>query len=240
MACCPRENSQAGYATPAALVLSLALALVGSATVVGSVQMLRLTRADLELTKQEFALDGAHFEAVAQIVRSGVPGPYAWTMSSDVGWMQVVAEPEADKLSFAAAAALDAGALSALGVARPEALKARLAQAAADDADVAVGGLDPAPLWSACGPSLASPLGQQDRFRYVRPREPGLGADAASWRVGEAWRVSIATSAGWRDDRIVRFTGNARHPTAVVARRLTRGGDRGGECASILSDFFGG
>src|SRR5579859_6776126 len=192
----PPESSEAGFATPAALVFCLALTLLGSALVLRSLDQLTLTKAELERSRQEYALDGAHLQAVAAIIRSGAPGPFAWSLSTDFGWMQITAEPEVDKLTLSAAAALPATTL---------------------------GDLDPAPLWRTCGPSLTSPLGQEAQFAYVSRQAPQYGGTPA-WHIGEAWRITATTDAGWRDDRIVRFTGDARHPAAVVTRRLSRGG----------------
>jgi hypothetical protein len=222
VACCTPASNEAGYATPAAMVFSLTLALVGSALTLQGVQSLRLSKAELERSRQSYALDGAQLQAAAVIVRSGAPGPFAWSLSTDFGWVQVTAEPEADKLSPTAAAALSPAALAAFGVAAPPVLQARLTQPEVASGAAAVADLDPAPLWRACGPSLVSPLGQQTAFIFA-PRVAPPAAATAAWHIGEAWRVSITTDAGWRDDRIVRFTGDARHPVAVVTRRLTRG-----------------
>jgi hypothetical protein len=228
----PPESSQAGFATPAALIFSLALALVGSALTLQSVHQLLLCKAQLERSRQEYALDGAHLQAVATIVRSAGSGPYAWTLSTDFGWMQILAEPEVDKLSPAAASRLGAASLTGFGVAAPQTLLAGIASADVAAGRTAVADLDPAPLWSACGPSLVSPLGRQDQFIFA-PRQPPQAGATPAWRIGEAWRISITTAAGWRDDRIVRFTGDAQRPAAVVMRRLTRGGEQ--RCDDLLA-----
>jgi hypothetical protein len=236
----PPRSPEDGYATPAALVLSLALAMVGSAMTARSVHTLRLSKAELERSRQELALDGAHLQAAASMIRSGMPGPYAWSLATDFGSMRVVAEAESDKLSPATAAeALDDDQLAALGVVDPAALRDRLAAIGPEPRDVDIAALDAAQPWRECAPSLISPLGRQDHFTYLARRSPGPGPNPSSWRVGEAWRVRIATSAGWRDDRIVRFTGDARHPVAVVVRRLARGQDRGDQCESLLTGLFG-
>ncbi|HLZ77177.1 hypothetical protein [Phenylobacterium sp.] len=188
-----------------------------------SLDQLTLTKAELERSRQEYALDGAHLQAVAAIIRSGAPGPFAWSLSTDFGWMQITAEPEVDKLTLSAAAALPATTLAQFGVAAPATLAAALARPDVASGATAVGDLDPAPLWRTCGPSLTSPLGQEAQFAYVSRQAPQDGGTPA-WHIGEAWRITATTDAGWRDDRIVRFTGDARHPAAVVTRRLSRGG----------------
>jgi hypothetical protein len=230
-----QRSHDAGYATPAALVLSLALALVAVAMTGRSLQLLRLSRADLERDRLGFALDGAHLAAAAAVVRSTRPGPYRWTFASDAGWVTAVAEPEALKLGLEHAEALDDAVLTALEVAEPATLKLRLLDAAGGDADVAT--IDDSPLWRECGPSLVSVYGQQDRALRGAYAEPGLGPDPQSWRVGQVWRVSITATSGWRDERTIRFTGDARHPAAVVTRRLSKTAGRGDECEARLSQI---
>jgi hypothetical protein len=239
MAYCRPNPKDAGYATVSAVVLSLALALMVSAMTARNLQLLALAHADLEHSRQQAILDGAHFEAAAEIVRSRVAGPYHWRFNSGDGLMDVVAEPEADKLSLQAAAALPDSTLSGLGVLDPADFKARLAAAAADPASANVGDLDAAASWRACGASVVSPLGQQQSFAFMARQTPGDGPNPASWHIGEAWRVHIATLDGWSDDRIVRFTGDAQRPAAVVMRVLKKDRDSGGACDDLLGRLFG-
>jgi hypothetical protein len=239
MACCRPSPRDTGYATVSALVFSLALALIVSAMTARSLQFLNLAHADLERSRQQAILDGAHFEAAAEIVRSRIAGPYHWGFNSGSGLMDVVAEPEADKLTLQAASALPDSALSALGILDPADFKARVAAAAADPANANVGALDAAPAWRACGASVVSPLGQQQSFTFLPRQKPGDGPNPASWHIGEAWRVHIATLDGWSDDRIVRFTGDAQRPAAVVARVLKKDRDSGGACDDLLGQLFG-
>lgn len=234
MASCRRSHDEAGYATPAALVFSLAFALVGAAMTARSVQLLRLTEAELTRDVQEIALDGAQLSAAAAIVRSGGSEPFEWTLSTSVGWVRVVAEPEAGKLDYATAAALPDAALGAFGV-QADALRGRLGEAAALDAPIDPGSLDAAPVWKECGGRLTSPFGQAQTYAVQTPRLPGLSANGPNWHIGEAWRVRATSEGGWRDDRIVRFTGDAKKPTATVIRVLSRGGQRGIECEDYLA-----
>ena len=236
MACFPTQRrSDDGYATPAALVLSLALALVASALVARSVQVLTLARGELQRTRQALALDGAHLQAAAEVVRDGRGGPFRWHVPTDLGEMEALAEAESDKLDLTAAAALDDGVFTAFGVRDPEVLKARLRAASEDAALATVAELDPAPLWRECGPRLASPFGQAEALAAPDRLQPTPGVRPPAWHVGDVWRVRIATSAGWRDDRIVRFTGDARRPAAIVWRRFSRGKRGGVECDIILN-----
>jgi len=233
---CSRPSSRnSGYATPAALVFALAIALIAAALVGRSVAALRLARADMARTQVDYGLDGAHFAAAATIVRSLDEGPFGWSISTDVGWVEVIAESETGKLGVKAASQLPDGVVAAFGVADPAALKAKMAQIDAQDLTAEVAELDPAPLWRACAPRMISAFGTAKAFTYAAPGEPRAERDLPNWRVGEVWRVRGTTATGWRDDRIVRFTGDARHPAATVARRMARSHVGEGTCAEILS-----
>ncbi len=235
MAYCPPIRDARGYATPAALVLCVAVASVAAAMTGRALGELRLAHADLRRMQAEYDLDGAQLAAGAGVVRSRVPGPYLWTFATDNGWVETLAEPEVKKIGPATAAALSDAELSAFGVADAAALRARLQAQRVAAEPVAVAALDPAPLWQACAPSIVSPYGGADHVNYIAPQAPGPGPDPQSWRIGETWRIRVTTSAGWRDDRIVRFTGDAHHPVAVVSRQLTRPAGESTPCPSLLS-----
>ena len=238
MACCRPDLDDAGYATVSAVVFSLALALIVSAMTARSLQLLTLARADLDRSHEQAALDGAQFEAAAEIVRSRIAGPYHWRFNGGDGLMDVVAEPEADKLTLRAASTLPDSALLGLGIIDIVDFRARVTSAAASPANLNIGDLDPAPSWRACGASVVSPLGQQQSFAFMPRQTPGDGPNPASWHIGEAWRVHIATLDGWSDDRIVRFTGDAQRPAAVVVRVLKKDRDSGGACDELLGRLF--
>lgn len=234
MASLPGPESE-GFATPAALVFGLALALIATALLQRSTMLLHLSRADLARLQVEYALDGAHLAATAAIVRTGAGGPYRWSLASDVGGAEVVAEPEADKLSLSHASEMGDQALASFGVIDGEALRARLSREATSSGIVDVAALDDAPLWRACAMTMISSLGAQSHFIRRPWAEPHIGGEAPAWRVGEVWRVAVTTAAGWRDERIVRFTGDAIHPSAVVVRRLSRGKGEHGQCDAVIA-----
>lgn len=235
MASCLRRSDDAGYATPAALVLCLALAMMAGATVTRSVVLLRQSRAQFDRTQTEYALAGAQLEAVASVVRSGVPGPFRWTASTDQGAVEVLAEREADKLTLEAASQLDNTVLARFGVQNPGALRAQLTAVAAEGARVPdVGAFDGAELWRICAARLISGFGRKAAFQYVAESEPANTSKTPLWRVGEEWRIRAMSTTGWRDDRIVRFTGDERHPVATVVRRVSRGDGEGGRCVELL------
>jgi len=223
-----------GYATPAALVFSLALTMVVTATLARSVRLLKQANADFARTQAEYGLDGAQLLAAAEIIRSGRGGPYRWQFSTSLGWINAQAEPEAVKLTPVVASGLGAEVFARMGVRDVAALKTRLA-ALPDDPTVDVAALDNAVLWRLCAPIMISGLGVAKAFAPPAWAEPGPGKQAADWHVGELWRIRVRTTAGWRDDRIVRFTGDARHPAATVMRRFSRGEGDWGRCDAVLA-----
>jgi hypothetical protein len=235
VACSPNTRErQSGYATPAALVTSLALSILAVGFVQRSVMTLRLARADLDRLRVEYALDGAQLQAAAEVVRAGAGGPFRWALATDAGWTEALVEDEGRKLALASAAQLPDAILRGFEVEDAAALKARLAAAAGlPVADVA--GLDAAPLWRECAPSMISSFGRAERYEPAPFTEPHVSTRPAAWRVGETWRVRVTTAAGWRDDRIMRFTGDARHPAATVWRRLSRSDGGQGRCDAVLA-----
>ena len=229
-----RTGADSGYATPAAMVFSLAMALVATVSLQRGTTVLHLTRVDLEQHRMAYVLDGAQLDAAATVVRTGPGGPYHWSLSSDAGWLDALAERESDKVDLPHAALLSDQVFKALGVRDIAPLKARLV-AVASGATPDLADLDPAPLWRACAASLISPFGAQMDLQPRQPQTPHMGDLKPAWRVAELWRVQLTTTTGWRDERIVRFTGDALHPVAVVSRKLSRGKGGQGQCDAILA-----
>jgi len=215
------------------MVLALGLSLLAVALVGRSVMMLRLAKADLQRTGAEYMLDGAQLAAAAAVVRAGEGGPYRWALPTEAGFAEVFAEVEADKAAPATAAAWPEANFTSLGVTDVAGLKARLA-AVADEPFADVAALDAAPLWRECSASLISSLGRRTEGAPPAASEPRSRPETPDWRVGEVWRIRVTSAGGWRDDRIVRFTGDARHPVAVVRRRLSRNDGGQGRCDAVL------
>jgi hypothetical protein len=217
------------------MIFSLAFALVAIAFVQRSTSQLLLSRQDLQRMQMAYALDGAQLSAAATVVRTGAGGPYRWPLSTDVGWVEAVAESESSKLGLAAAAQLDDSVFRDLGVDDIDALRARLVAAAMGSATLDVGQLDAAPLWKTCAASLISSFGTASTVQPNSVQQPHMGDLTPEWRVGEVWRMQVTTSTGWRDERIVRFTGDALHPAAVVLRRLSRGQGGQEQCDAVIA-----
>jgi hypothetical protein len=211
---------------------ALALSLMVSAVMAASLTDLRAARAALERTRVEAALDGAQQTAVAALLDAGAPARLRWFVQTSRGAVEILAEPEAPKLALAAAADLPDADLQALAQGAGATLRPRLralALAGASAADVARLGVTP--VWRACAASLISPYGQSPTLALSAAIMPTQGR--FSWRAGEVWRLRALAPDGWADDRIVRLTGDAEHPAAIIERIFVRG-QKGGEPCGVF------
>lgn len=216
------------------MVFSLGLAMIVTAVLAASLVALKQSRLELERTRMDYALAGAQITAAASIIRSGGEGPFRWALATEAGWVEVLAEPEALKLSYDAAARLSDETIGRFQTTAPAAVKAAMAAAAAAGDGQELRGFDSSTLWRDCAASMISPFGDAVSFTFAAPIEPKAETGPPAWRIGEAWRMRVTTTTGWRDERIVRFTGDARHPIATVRRRLTRGVEGESRCDAIL------
>ena len=213
-----KDTFEAGFATPAAVVISLALATVAVAVQVRAVAALHASQADYLQAAAETRLDGAQAMAVAALAGGQNDQAGRWRMTLDDIAITARAEPEAAKLPLSAAAALAPDVLAALGASRPTIVQAGLARiATSGDGDPeALSRLDPDPRWKACGARVLSAYGQG----LSLPGEalaPNLQAHG-----GEVWRVQVSDGWGWTDTRIVRFTGDVTSPARVIYRSFYR------------------
>ena len=240
MACSSPEpatpEKDAGFATPAAAVICLAMAVTVTAVMSLAITALRSARQDLERTQAEFGLAGARLAAVQTLLQSSNVERVRWTLPSDQGPVEVLAEPEAAKLSLKAASDSAASLVALLSVRSPERLASALAGFAAGatlDGD-AIAGADPSPTWRLCAASFISPYGVAQALASDRPAPPRPGP--VNWRLGQLWRLRLTDAHGWSDDSVVRFTGASGHPIAVAARRFTHSGPLGERCDFIAKD----
>jgi len=223
-----------GYATPAAVVFSLALSLVATAMLARSLTLLKQAEANFARTEAELGLDGAQLLAAAQIIRAGGVGPFRWQFSTSLGWIEARAEPEAAKVVPAAAGQGDGALFEKLGVRDVAALRSRL-EASPDDLSLDVEAQDEAPLWRLCAGTFISGRGAAQAPQAPQWEQPLPGKQTANWHVAELWRIRVRSDAGWVDDRIVRFTGDAQHPAATVQRRFSRNRGDWGRCDAVLA-----
>jgi hypothetical protein len=231
VACCRTDDpGDGGYATAAALTVSLAIAILAAALVMRGVAVLKLARADYRRSQAEYALSGAHVLAVARLLNSSAPGRLAWSIGGlDPQGVALLAEPEAPKLALAAAEDLDDKTLAALGAVDPGQARLRLADLEAASATPdEVMAVDRGGAWRACAASAISPWGRSQVVSLGAVREPDQEPGGA--RAGQVWRVRASTDDGWTDERIVRLIGRAQNPSAIIWRRFGRGAGKGVTC----------
>lgn len=235
MACCRTEDpGDGGYATAAALTVSLAVAILAAALVMRGLVALKLARADFRRSQAEYALSGAQTLAVGRLLNSSGPGRLAWSVGGlDPQGVSLLAEAEAPKLRLAAAGDLDDKTLAALGAADPAAARLRLTglEAASATPDQ-IRAADAGRGWRACAASAISPWGMAQAVSLGAPREPNQEPGGA--RAGQVWRVRATTQDGWTDERIVRLIGRAEKPDAIIWRRFGRGAGKGETCDKII------
>lgn len=234
MGCRCNDPSDGGYASGAAIVVSLALAMVASGLMVRASADLRRAKADHARTQARYVLDGAHRLAALRMVGGIDPRRATWTLTVPGGAsVTVLAEPEAAKLGLEAAASADPGLLAALGARDAVAASVGLGRLAADTAtppDVA--GVDDGRVWRVCASSVVSPWGGAETPVLAAARPPTFNGGVM--RRGEVWRVVATTSDGWRDERIVRMIGRRDRPETVIWRRFSRRSDKDQGCGVII------
>ena len=229
-------SGQAGYATVAALGVSLAVALLAGALVLRGVSALKLARADFRRSQAEYALSGGQLLAATKVLNSSGAGRLAWSAGGlDGGDIAVLAEAEGPKLSLTAAAALDDKALTLLGAADLGETRERLAaldpaKATPDQVEAADAGAG----WRACAASAISPWGVSDTVHLGPIQTPNQEAGGA--HAGQVWRIRATTSDGWTDERIVRLNGRGEAPSAVIWRRFGRGAGKDMACDKIIGN----
>jgi len=224
----------AGFATPAAATVSLAIAIVASALTATGVAQLRLARAELHRTQEEAALDAGQ-QQVALTLMSARPGSrFGWALATPAGASRALAESEGAKAGLAASVPLDDTTLAKMDVADGTALRARLDALGSGGVaqSLQLASADAAPLWRDCVRSMISPYGAAKTLTLPKVVAPTPGA--ASGRPGEVWRILLMEPDGWTDERVVRFTGDRYDPWAVVDRRFYRGGQGAFRCEAAL------
>lgn len=222
-----------GFATPAAAVVSLGLAVVASAITGLAVAELKSAQSDEAKTRVAYRLDGAQQQAALSVATDPKATRLAWSMPAVGGSADVLAEAEGSKLGVGDGAALDGAVLTRLGVTDTADLRGRLQRLTQEQA---IGGdlenADAALGWRVCARSLISVYGVAKTSPGFKSTLPAHGNVVV--RMGEVWRIRVAAD-GWADDRIVRLTGDALHPAAVIDRRFYRRTVKEDRCAALLA-----
>lgn len=232
MTCCRSTADKRGFATLAAAVLCLALGMMASILVEAASLDLRAARSDLERVQAQYRLDGAQRLAAQRLLEQNPGGRVVFNLGPAMGNIEVVAEPEFPKLSASQADQLDQPLLKQLNVADSERLRGQLSSLAETPDATYMSTLDASPLWQACGPSLISAFGLADHM--TPPQKLSAPAYRFSWRAGEVWRLRLADSDGWTDERWVRFTGDRRQPAATILRSFRSASQVGPQCDPYL------
>lgn len=219
----PDLDPRGGYATVAAMGVSLAIGLLAGALVLRGVASLKLARSDLRRAQAEYALSGAQVLAATRLLGGSGGGRLAWSAGGlDGEDVTLLAEPESGKLKLTAVADLDDKILAELGASDPGLARLRLAALDPTSAQPdQVEGADPAAAWRACAASAISPWGAAETVRLGTAQAPNDEPGGA--RAGQVWRVRAVTADGWTDERIVRLTNVGRGPGAMIWRRFGRG-----------------
>lgn len=228
-------SSEEGYATPAAASIATAIAVVAIVFVSRSTTELRLARADFQKMQAEYLLAGGHTVALLAIAASSKAPPFRFTTASLGKAFKVTAEPEWPKLSLAAADALDDETMDRLGIGDHQAVRQKLLALPEVEGLRWASDAATSKAWRGCANALISPYGASSIPPVLSYVDPEAGHDSPKWRAGQVWRITVTDEDGWRDERIVRFTGNGSHPAVVIARRLSRGWKEEPECETLLA-----
>lgn len=227
-------SDDAGYATPAAVVISFAIAMVVTSVTARAMSELKLAKADLARTQADYALSAAAQAALVAIATSDQAPPYRWTQASLGKAYDMIAEPERLKLSPSAMADQADETFAALGVSDPGPVRDRLRALTVgrhlawmmDQAD--------ATTWKSCAATFVSSYGAATSLQIPSYRQPNAGAQSPHFRAGERWRLRARDPDGWQDERVVQLTGDGLNPAAVIDRRLSRTSKGDRKCEDLL------
>lgn len=223
----------------AAAVIALAIAMVVAALTARSVLELRLAKAELVRVEAEYAMAAAQNAAIIAISTSRRPPPYRWTMASLGQAVQVLAEPERAKMSIEALAQLDDASLLRLGSENAEETRRKLSSLKRNHALIWIEDQAASRLWRDCAASYGSPFGVSSSLQVAQYAQPLAGQQSSILRAGEVWRIRISDRQGWREERVVRFTGNGLDPAAVLGRKFSRGWKGGERCEALFESDSG-
>ncbi|HUO23358.1 MAG TPA: hypothetical protein VMU59_12645 [Caulobacteraceae bacterium] len=235
MACCSTDDADGGFATPAAVVVSLAMALTTTAVLTASVADLKLARAELVQAQTQNTLAGAQLQAWRTALGFDNANARArWIIADAVGPITVLAEAESAKTGLAAAEDLDDRAFAKLQITDLPDLKARLkALTPAQALGPALEQADASPIWGACARSLFSEYGLSKTVQMAPAQAPTY--NGVDLHAGEVWRVRVSLPDGWTDDRLVRFRGDALNPAATLQRRYFKTNGESDPCDAVLN-----
>lgn len=228
------RRDESGFATPAALVLSLAIVIVVGAGMARAVIGLRTADAHFSKVRSIYALEGAEQLAIEALLESPQSVRLRWTVPSPVGAVEVLAEPEEAKLNLGAAATLKSDDLVRIGSTDPDKAAATLTELSRSTSPSATSIIeaDLSPIWKACVGSVISPFGRASEL-HLWPANTVPRRSIGS-RLGAYWRLRARTWDGWTDDRIVRLSEYRWYPALIVERRFFRTKMVGEPCERLI------
>lgn len=229
------DARQDGYATAAATMIALSLSLVAAATVSAGVSSLGLARKELRRAQVEMTLNAAHGETISTLLTQASGSRLRWTVATDRGPVEILAERETLKLPLKDAASLGDEEFARLGVVDAERLRARLhaLNAGGSAQALSLADLDTAAEWRACAASMISAYGRGATFAVQKLKTPSPTLTPSP--PGDLWRVRASAGGLWFDERVVRLTGDAHHPAAIVDRRSGRSASGQIQCDEVIT-----
>ena len=215
------------------MVVSLVIAIIASAVMAYSVDVLRLERSNMMRLQARYALDEAEARAALALISSKAEGPVRYSLTTGTLNIEAIAEPEAPKLGLEPAATLSDRQLARWGVVSAGRVREGLAALAASRGQTVdrIAAADASRQWALCARSAISPYGLASALPVASLGVLSPGASLS--RVGQVWRVRVAASNGWVDDRVIRFTGSIQHPIDVASDAFGRGSPLGDACSTL-------
>lgn len=205
-----------GFMTPAFGGVAIALALVAFASARLAQTEEIASRRGWEKTQELYRAEGVATIAAWRVLHMDGAPTLAWTEPTDLRPMAVWAEPEHRKLGLAEIGGQQGRSrLSALlGAQEAERLVSSLGTWSQPPSRLTLRSASPSPAWRACGLTLVS---TQSRLtnNALSPVQTPVTA-ALDLRAGEVWRIAISSEGRLVLDRLVRFTGDAQRPVAVL------------------------
>jgi hypothetical protein len=214
------RRSDAGFFTPLFGASAIALGLIAIAGLQLASSQDVAARRDAERLQEDYRADGVAVLAAANLLQNPGDEVRRWTERTPRQVLDVLVEPEMRKLSISEAGGAKAHVRleALLGPASADQIAVKLTQLAAlgkaPPTRATLAALDASSAWRSCGLTLVSAFSRlTDNALRVGQSPP---SSEPQRRAGEVWRIVVASPRRVILDRLVRFTGDARAPTAVI------------------------
>jgi multidrug efflux pump subunit AcrA (membrane-fusion protein) len=226
------DRADDGFATAAAAMTSLVLA-IGATAIAGlALSNLRSARIQLERTQADARLAGGQVVAALDVSENIRAGRLRWRETVGQDGFDILAEPERDKFNVTQMLTEKPNLLSQLGAENPTRTAAWLIVQAQSDRPATIADAASSRLWKDCAGSVLSYFGGPNYGPLKAAGSPD--SQAVRGRTGEVWRIRVSSN-GWMDDRIVRLTGNGRMPALTILRQFGRDNEKGEPCNALIA-----